>query len=106
MFDINKKLSEILSEKIDLLKEYIMISEARFKIVKVRIRRGKIQRRKKVSTVKGYTMRSGKLTRMTTRERMKRKIGQRRGKLKRRAKKAKMLIARKRALRKRRALGL
>lgn len=106
MFDINKKLSEILSEKIDLLKEYIMISEARFKIVKVRIRRGKIQRRKKVSTVKGYTMRSGKLTRMTTRERMKRKIGQRRGKLKRRAKKARMLIARKRAMRKRTAMGL
>lgn len=93
-------------EQVDLLKEYIILSEARIKIVKLRIRRGKIQRRKKVSNVKGFTMRGGKLTRMPTRERLKRKIGQRRGKLKRKAKKARMLLARKRAIRKRKALGL
>jgi len=103
---LSESINNILNEKLDLLKKYITLSEARIKIVKIRIRRGKIQRRKKVSNVKGYTMRGGKLTRMTTRERMKRKIGQRRGKLKRRAKKARMLIARKRALRKRAALGL
>jgi hypothetical protein len=83
-----------------------ILSEARVKIVKARIRGGKIQRRKKVSNVKGYTIRAGKLTRMSPKERLDRKRGQRQGKLKRRAKMARALIKRKRSLRKRSALGL
>jgi hypothetical protein len=82
------------------------LHEARVKIVKARIRNGKVQRRKKVSNVKGYTMRGGKLTRMTPAERRRRKLGQKRGKIKRRAKMSRTRQKRKVALRKRKMLGL
>ena len=78
----------------------------RKKLIRARIRGGKVQRRKVVSAVKGYTMRSGKLTRMTSAERLKRKISQRKAKVKRKAKAARALMKRKRSLRKRAALGL
>ena len=82
------------------------LDEARFKIVKARIRGGKIQRRKKVSNVPGMTFRGGKLTRMSPAERRRRKMGQRKGKMKRRAKMTRTLMKRKRSLQKRRNLGL
>lgn len=82
------------------------ISEARIKIIKARIRGGKIQRRKRVSNVAGYTLRGGKLKRMSMTERRKRRMGQRRGKLKRRAKLGRALMKRKRSLRRRKAMGL
>lgn len=78
----------------------------RKKIIRARIRRGKVQRRKVVSAVKGYTIRGGKLKRMTSAERMRRRLSQRKGRIKRRAKLARSLIKRKRSLRKRKALGL
>lgn len=78
---------------------------ARFKIVKARIRGGKIQRRKKVATQPGFTYRGGRLIRMSPTERRKRKMGQRRGKIKRRAKAARAMQKRKRSLRRRKALG-
>ena len=84
-----------------------MLSEARrWKIVRVRIRKGKIQRRKKVSNLKGYTFRSGRLTRMSVSERRHRKMGQRRGKIKRRSKRLISKMHYKRALRRRKSLGL
>jgi len=82
------------------------LDEARIKIVKARVRGGKIQRRKKVSNVPGMTFRGGKLTRMSPAERRRRKMGQRKGKMKRRAKMARTLMKRKRSLQKRRTLGL
>ena len=82
------------------------LDEARVKIVKARIRGGKIQRRKKVSNVPGMTIRGGKLTRMSPAERRRRKMGQRRGKIKRRAKMNRALMKRQRSIRKRKALGL
>lgn len=82
------------------------LDEARIKIVKARIRGGKIQRRKKVSNVPGMTFRGGKLTRMSPAERRRRKMGQRKGKMKRRAKMARTLMKRRRSLQKRRTLGL
>ena len=78
----------------------------RKKLIRLRVRGGKVQRRKILSGVKGYTIRGGKMIRMTSRERMKRKIGARRAKFKRRAKMARALIKRKRSLRKRASLGL
>lgn len=78
----------------------------RVKIVKARIRGGKIQRRKRVSNVKGFTLRGGKLTRMSAAERRRRKMGQRRGKIKRRAKMNRILMKRQRSLRKRASIGL
>lgn len=78
---------------------------ARVKIVKLRIRNGKVQRRKKVSNVSGFTMRSGKMTRMSPTERRRRKLGAKRGKLKRRAKMVQTLMKRKRSILKRKRLG-
>ena len=82
------------------------LDEARFKIVKARIRGGKIQRRKKVSNVPGMTFRGGKLTRMSPTERRRRKMGARRGKIKRKAKMSRALMKRKRSMMKRRSMGL
>lgn len=78
----------------------------RKKIIRARVRGGKVQRRKVVSAVKGYTIRSGKLIRMSPAESRRRKLGQRKGKLKRKAKLARALIKRKRSLIKRKSLGL
>lgn len=107
----DKKLVEvkkILGARMDVVSEAVdgMLDEARIKIVKIRIRQGKIQRRKKVSNVMGYTFRGGKLTRMSPTERRRRRMGQRRGKIKRRAKLARTRIKMKRSLRKRKSIGL
>lgn len=78
----------------------------RTKVVKVRIRGGKVQRRKKVSAVKGFTIRGGKLVRMSPAEKLRRKMGARKAKVKRRAKLARSLIKRRRSLMKRKSMGL
>ena len=91
---------------VDLVTEANVMRMGRTKLVKVRIRKGKIQRRKKVSAVKGYTIRGGKLTRMSPLERRHRKMSARRSKFKRRAKLRQSLRKRRISLRKRTALGL
>lgn len=108
MDNIFKGLCQIAENKLEALKTYLSmeLSEANFKIVRARIRGGKIQRKKKVSTRVGYTMRQGKLVRMSSGERLRRKRGARKGKVKRKAKKARMLMRRKRSLRKRASLGV
>lgn len=78
----------------------------RTKLIRIRIRNGKIQRRKKVSAVKGYTIRGGKMIRMSSKERMDRKRGARKAKIKRRSHKAQALRKRKMSMRKRHNLGL
>ncbi len=78
----------------------------RIRRIRVRVRNGKIQRNVKVSNVKGFTIRGGKLVRMSATERLHRKRGARRGKIKRRAKLARALLKRKRSLRRRHAMGL
>jgi hypothetical protein len=78
----------------------------RTKIIRVRIRKGKIQRRVKKSTVKGYTIRGGKMVRMMPAERRHRQLANRRSKFKRRAKMKQSLRKRRISLRKRGALGL
>ena len=82
------------------------LDEARINIVRARVRGGKVQRRKKVSNVAGMTMRGGTLKRMSAAERRRRKMGARRGKVKRRAKLSRSLMKRKRSLQKRKSLGL
>jgi hypothetical protein len=78
----------------------------RIRIIKARVRGGKVQRRVKVSGVKGYTLRGGKLTRMSSTERMRRKLGARKAKIKRRAKMARSIMKRSRSLRRRQSMGL
>ena len=94
----------------DKLKESINTGNVRrigrLKVIRVRIRNGKIQRRKKLSAVKGYTFRGGRLKRMSTTERRHRKLGARRAKIKRRSKRARSRLKLMRSLRKRKSLGL
>ena len=109
---IRERLKEIVMDKLGMLKVAVALDEAnviktgRTKIIRARVRGGKIQRRKKFATQKGYTIRGGKVVRMSSIERMHRKRAARRAKIKRRAKMARALIKRRRSLRKRASLGL
>ena len=96
-------VSEVVRE---IISEANVQRMGRKKLIKARVRGGKVQRRKVVSAVKGYTIRGGKLTRMSSAERLRRRIAQRKGKVKRRAKMARAMIRRKRSLRRRQSLGL
>jgi hypothetical protein len=96
-------VSEIVRE---IIAEANVQRMGRKKLIKARVRGGKVQRRKVVSGVKGYTIRGGKIVRMSSSERLRRRIAQRKGKVKRRAKLARALIKRKRSLRKRKSMGL
>jgi len=78
----------------------------RAKLIKLRVRGGKVQRRKKLSDVKGYTLRGGQMVRMSTTERRNRRMAARKAKIKRRTKINQILRKRKISLRKRRNIGL
>ena len=95
-----------LAEQIENMNECNVINNGRFKIIKARIRAGKVQRRVKRSAVPGMTIRGGKLIRMTQAEKRARKMGARRAKVKRRAKLFRALQKRKRSMMKRKALGI
>jgi hypothetical protein len=114
---LEDKIYEILEDKLTEIKarmalEMFDLDEGniqkmgRTKLVKVRIRGGKVQRRKKVSGVKGYTMRGGRMIRMSPQERRNRKMAARKSKFKRRAKLGQALRKRKMSLRRRGSLGL
>ena len=116
---------ELLDDKLDVLIEERLTEEkakmalemfdldegnvqrmGRMKLVRVRIRKGKIQRRRKVSGVKGFTFRGGRMIRMSPMERRNRKMAARRSKFKRRAKLGQALRKRKMSLRRRSSMGL
>ena len=110
------RIEELISEKIESLNIEVVpefeLDEAniqrmgRTKLIRVRIRKGKVQRRIKKASVKGYTVRSGKLVRMSPMERRHRKMAARRAKFKRRAKMQQSLRKRFRSLQRRRAMGV
>lgn len=97
------KEEELEEESID---EANVQKMGRAKLIRIRIRGGKVQRRKKVSAVKGYTFRGGKLVRMSASERMRRRRGARRAKIKRRGKMSRILMKRRRSMRRRTSMGL
>lgn len=115
---LKERMEQLVYEKLDQKKEDLFreicgpLAEGnitrmgRTKLVKVRIRNGKIQRRKKLSAVKGYTIRDGKLTRMSPLERRHRKMAAKRSKFKRRSKLRQSLRKRRMSDRKRTAMGL
>lgn len=77
------------------------------KIVKVnRVRAGVIQRRKVVSATPGYKVLGGKLVRMSSQEKMHRRIAQRKAARKRAPKLALILRKRTKSLKKRTSAGL
>ena len=104
----DEKLGQL---KVEMANEMFEIDEAnvqkvgRMKLVRLRIRGGKIQRRTKVSAVKGFTMRGGKLTRMSSQERRNRKMAANKAKFKRRSKMRQSVVKRQRSLRRRKAMG-
>jgi hypothetical protein len=102
---VTAEMYEELGFELDLTEGNIQ-KMGRTKLIKVRIRKGKVQRRKKFSAVKGYTIRDGKLTRMMPTERRNRKMAARRSKFKRRAKLRQAMRKRKLSLRRRTAMGL
>lgn len=91
----------MLDEKIQNVRKV-----GRIKIIRIRIRKGKVQRRKKMSAVKGFVLRGGRVQRMKPIEKLRRKRGARRAKVKRRSKQARILRKRRISLRKRHNLGL
>lgn len=96
-------------EEIEILDEKInnnVQKTGRLKLIRLRIRGGKVQRRKRFSNVKGYTLRHGHLLRMSQLEKRHRKMGARRAKIKRRAEKYRILRNLRRSLRRRHAIGL
>ena len=127
--ELNNRLQELVNEKVNQLKlrlaaemygdvgvdvEFVEedLSEAnvqkmgRTKMIRVRVRGGKVQRRIKKSAVPGFTLRGGKMVRMSTMERRHRKMAARRAKFKRRAKMKQAIRKRQRSLRRRKAMGL
>jgi hypothetical protein len=114
---LEKKLDELIEERLTEEKAKIALEMfdleegniqkmGRTKLVRVRIRKGKVQRRKKVSAIPGYTMRGGKMIRMSPAERRHRKMAVRKSKFKRRAKLGQALRKRKMSLRRRSSMGL
>lgn len=117
---IDEKIKELFEQKLEIIKNRIVKEESeklglteaniqkmgRTKLVRIRIRAGKVQRRKKFSSVPGYTIRGGRVVRMSSQERRHRKMGARRAKIKMRGKKSQILRKRKVSLRKRKAMGI
>jgi hypothetical protein len=103
---VAEKLEQVEVEIVDELDEGNIQKMGRTQLVRVRFRKGKIQRRVKKSAVPGFTIRGGKLTRMLPQERRNRKLAARRSKFKRRSKLRQSLRKRQISLRKRKAMGL
>ena len=87
MIDLKKNIqAEHFTIPID--EETDLVFEAgRFRIIRAKVRKGKVLRRHKEATRDGYTMRKGKVTKMSPRERLNRRRSQRKARIKRRAKK-------------------
>lgn len=107
LFALKKIVAENFIEETDEeLNEANVSRQGRVKLIRVRIRGGKVQRRVKKSAVKGFTLRGGKLKRITAMQKLKMSRVQKRAAVKRRAKKSIALQKRKRSIRKLRAMGV
>jgi hypothetical protein len=89
-----------------VLDEAVIQKVGRKRIVRLRVRKGKVQKNKTFSSQPGWTIRGGKLVRMSYTERRDRSLASSRSKFKRAAKIAQTIRKRKTSLRKRGALGL
>ena len=117
---LEDRINELFYKKIDELK--IKVAESFFsaedlneanvykmgreKNIRIRIRRGKLQRRVVKSATPGYVYRNKKLVRMTPQEKRHRKMAARTSKFKRRAEMQQSIRKRRVALRRRKALGV
>jgi len=107
LFALKKIVAENFIEETDEeINEANIVRQGRVKLIRVRIRGGKVQRRVKKSAVKGFTLRGGKLKRITAMQKIKMKRVQKRAAVKRRAKMSRAIQKRKRSIRKLRAMGV
>jgi hypothetical protein len=88
------------------LSEEDELHEGRIRVIKARMRNGKIQRRKKVSNVPGMKLIGGQLKRMTASERRARKLGAKKAARTGRGKRSQALRRRKMTLAKKSRLGI
>ena len=116
---LENRLEELFYQKLEELRskvakefDVVSIAEAgvykmgREKDIRIRIRRGKLQRNVIKSATAGYVYRGGKLVRMTPMERRHRRMAARTAKYKRRQGMQQSIRKRKVALRRRKALGV
>ena len=103
---IKERIERLFEKKLLELNEGNVQKFGRTKLVKVRVRGGKVQRRRKFSSVTGYTIRGGRLVRMSPQERRRRKMGARKAKIKRKGKLNTILRKRRMSLRRRASLGV
>lgn len=117
---LQKRLAEITRVRLEAIRSRIALRTfvtekhylpttrriGRLNFVRIRVRKGKVQRRKKVSAVKGWTFRHGKMLRMRPSERLHRRLGARRAKIKRRSKISRIRRKTAISMRRRRSLGL
>lgn len=95
-----------VTEETEELTEADVMRRGRIKIIRRRIRKGKLQRNIKKSAIKGYTIKQGKMTRIPSSQRIRMKMKARRAAIKRRGKLQQALRKRKISLRKRKAMGI
>lgn len=95
--------AEIAEEALD---EEVLDEAPRIRLIKARIRNGKVQRRVKKSNVKGFTLKGGRLKRIPPAEKMHRKRGAIKAARKRKAKVAQIRRKMKMSLRKRKSMGI
>ena len=116
---LENRIEELFYQKLEELKSKVAkdfgatsISEAnvykmgREKTIRIRIRKGKLQRRVVKSATPGYVYRDHKLVRMTPMERRHRRMAARTSKFKRKYEMQQSIRKRKVALRRRKALGV
>ena len=112
---ITASLNQIVEKKLSVLRKVIgesvlaeanIMRQGRTVLIRRRIRRGKLQRNIRRSSVKGFTLRHGKISRIPVARRIHMRIAQRRGARKRKAHLQQTLRKRKLSLRKRKALGI
>lgn len=120
--EIFEKLNHILEQKLNSYKKIVgenfieedadeldegnIQKQGRLKLIKIRIRGGKVQRRVKKSAVKGFSFSGGKLKRIPFSQKLKMQRVQKRAAIKRRAKMARSIMKRKRSMRRLKALGV
>lgn len=99
-------IGDSLREQDETLTEADVMKSGRIKVIRRRIRKGKLQRNIRKAAIKGFMIKKGKVTRIPAAQRLRMRLKARRAVIKRRAKLQQSLRKRKMSLRKRKAMGI
>jgi hypothetical protein len=97
---------EIFPLELEPLDEGNIVKSGRIKLIRRRIRKGKLQRNIRKSAVKGWTLRGKKLIRIPAAKRVRMRIVAKRSARKRKGKLQNILRKRRMSLRKRKSMGI